>query len=139
MNVFKLIRVSVLSLVALTGLAACGRGSGGREASDKQPSPDQDEEARMGQEVFNELKAEGEIIESSPLYDHLNPLPCAITTPAKPRSNHAVTLRGPACAPLRATTRGDSYGCSRILRTRRLGRYHSFYRITPMTKIEFIR
>ena len=67
MNVFKLIRVSVLSLVALTGLASCGGGR--REASDKQPSPDQDEEAQMGQEVFNELKAKGEIIESSPRYD----------------------------------------------------------------------
>jgi hypothetical protein len=54
-------------------------------------------------------------------------------------SNHALTLRAPTCAPLRTTTRGDSYGCSRILRTRRLARYHSFYRITPMTNIEFIR
>ncbi len=30
---------------------------------------DQDVEVQMGQEVFNELKAKGEIVESSPLYD----------------------------------------------------------------------
>jgi peptidase M48-like protein len=195
----------------------------------------------MGQEVFNELRAKGEIIESSPLYEQLKPIADAITKAAQPRynhpfkfylvhetqpnafatpggnvyvvdsllyfvknteelagtlchevshtihhdtvtlmekqqqlekrevgaavllgplvrtcwpsfcsesfirwatretSNHALTLRAPTCAPLRTTTRGDSYGCSRILRTRRLARYHSFYRITPMTKIEFIR
>ena len=88
MNVFKLIRISVLSLVALTGLASCGGGMGGREASDKQPSPDQDEEAQMGQEVFNELKAKGEIIESSPLYEQLKPIADAITKAAQPRYNH---------------------------------------------------
>src|ERR1700730_17919574 len=33
----------------------------------------QDEEVQMGQEVFNELKAKGEIVESSPLYDQLRP------------------------------------------------------------------
>src|SRR5260370_41744838 len=88
MSVFTLIRVSVLSLVALTGLASCGGGSGGREASDEQPSPDQDEEAQMGQEVFNELKAKGEIIESSPLYEQLKPIADAITKAAQPRYNH---------------------------------------------------
>jgi hypothetical protein len=88
MNVFKLIRVSMLSLVALTVLASCGGGSGGREASDKQPSPDQDEEAQMGQEVFNELKAKGEIIESSPLYEQLKPIADAITKAVQPRYNH---------------------------------------------------
>src|SRR5260370_40744320 len=86
MNVFKLIRVSVLSLVALMGLASCG--GGGREASDKQPSPDQDEEAQMGQEVFKELKAKGKIIESSPLYEQLKPIADAITKAAQQRYNH---------------------------------------------------
>src|SRR5258707_3194345 len=88
MSVFTLIRVSVLCLVALTGLASCGGGSGGREASDEQPSPDQDEEAQMGQEVFNELKTKGEIIESSPLYEQLKPIADAITQAAQPRYNH---------------------------------------------------
>jgi predicted Zn-dependent protease len=48
----------------------------------------QDEELQMGQEVFNELKAKGEIIESSPLYDQLQPIADAITRVAQPRYNH---------------------------------------------------
>jgi len=47
-----------------------------------------DEEQQMGQEVFNELKAKGEIIESSPLYDQLKPIADAITQAAQPRYNH---------------------------------------------------
>ena len=49
---------------------------------------DQDEEVQLGQEVFNELKAKGEIIESSPLYDQLKPIADAITRSAQPRYNH---------------------------------------------------
>src|SRR5262245_39645821 len=48
----------------------------------------QDDELHMGQEVFNELKAKGEIIESSPLYDQLQPIADAITRIAQPRYNH---------------------------------------------------
>jgi beta-barrel assembly-enhancing protease len=48
----------------------------------------QDQEVQMGQEVFNELKAKGEIIESSPLYDQLNPIADAITRSAQPRYKH---------------------------------------------------
>ena len=48
----------------------------------------QDEELQMGQEVFNELKAKGEIIQSSPLYDTLNPIADAITRAAQPRYNY---------------------------------------------------
>src|SRR6516164_6009392 len=48
----------------------------------------QDDEVQMGQEVFNELKAKGEIIESSPLYDQLQPIADAITKAAQPRYNH---------------------------------------------------
>ncbi len=48
----------------------------------------QDEEVQLGQEVFNELKAKGEIIESSPLYDQLKPFADAITRAAQPRYNH---------------------------------------------------
>jgi len=51
-------------------------------------SQNQDEEVQMGQEVFNELKAKGEIIESSPLYDQLKPIADAITRSAQPRYNH---------------------------------------------------
>jgi predicted Zn-dependent protease len=58
-----------------------------------QPAQDQgtqnlDEEQQMGQEVFNELKAKGVIIESSPLYDQLKPIADAITQAAQPRYNH---------------------------------------------------
>src|ERR1700686_1306414 len=48
----------------------------------------QDEEVQMGQDVFNELKAKGEIVESSPLYDVLKPIADAITHAAQPRYNH---------------------------------------------------
>jgi predicted Zn-dependent protease len=48
----------------------------------------EDEEVQMGQEVFNELKAKGEIIESSPLYDQLKPIADAITQAAQPRYSH---------------------------------------------------
>jgi predicted Zn-dependent protease len=52
------------------------------------PNQDQDEEVQMGQEVFNELKAKGEIIESSPLYDVLQPIADSITRSAQPKYNH---------------------------------------------------
>jgi predicted Zn-dependent protease len=47
-----------------------------------------DEELEMGQEVFNELKAKAEIIESSPLYDRLAPVTEAITRAAQPKYDH---------------------------------------------------
>jgi beta-barrel assembly-enhancing protease len=49
---------------------------------------DQDPELQLGQEVFNDLKAKGEIIESSPLYDTLRPIADAITRAAQPQYNH---------------------------------------------------
>jgi predicted Zn-dependent protease len=48
----------------------------------------QDVELEMGQEVFNALKAQGEIVESSPLYNTLRPAAEAITRAAQPRYNH---------------------------------------------------
>jgi predicted Zn-dependent protease len=48
----------------------------------------QDDELQMGQGVFDELKAKGEIVESSPLYDQLRPIADAITRSAQPRYNH---------------------------------------------------
>ena len=47
-----------------------------------------DDELQMGQEVFNQLKAKGEIVESSPLYDQLKPIAESITRAAQPRYNH---------------------------------------------------
>ena len=50
--------------------------------------PSQDDELQMGQEVFNELRTKGEIIESSPLYDQLRPIADAIARVAQPQYNH---------------------------------------------------
>jgi beta-barrel assembly-enhancing protease len=47
-----------------------------------------DNEQQIGQEVFNELKAKGEIVASSPLYDTLTPMTAAIVRTAQPRYNH---------------------------------------------------
>jgi predicted Zn-dependent protease len=58
------------------------------QQGEDQQGLNQDEEVQMGQEVFNELKAKGEIIESSPLYDQLKPIADAITQAAQPRYNH---------------------------------------------------
>jgi predicted Zn-dependent protease len=70
--------IAVICLVAIT-IAACGPAARGQG---------QDDELQMGQEVFNELKAKGEIVESSPLYDQLQPIADAITRVAQPRYNH---------------------------------------------------
>ncbi len=48
----------------------------------------QDQELQMGQLVFNELKSEGNIIESSPLYGPIKPVTDAITRVAQPQYNH---------------------------------------------------
>jgi beta-barrel assembly-enhancing protease len=47
-----------------------------------------DQESEIGQSVFNELKARGEIIESSPLYDVLLPVIEPIMRTAQPRYDH---------------------------------------------------
>ena len=47
-----------------------------------------DDEQQIGQEVFNELKAKGEIVSSSPLYDQLTPIVTVIARTAQPRYNH---------------------------------------------------
>jgi len=84
MDAFKLFRVWILSGAALACLAPLGD-AGAPSVAERQ---NQDEELRMGQEVFNELKAKGEIVESSPLYDELKPVADAITRAAQPRYNH---------------------------------------------------
>src|SRR5262245_48566617 len=47
-----------------------------------------DDEQQIGQQVYAELKAKGEIIASSPLYDQLTPIAAAITRTAQPRYKH---------------------------------------------------
>ena len=85
MNAFELLRRTFLhSTVAALCLSAVAVAQTQSQGQNK----NQDDEVQMGQEVFNELKAKGEIIESSPLYDVLKPLADAITRSAQPRYNH---------------------------------------------------
>ena len=48
----------------------------------------EDPEVEIGQQVFEELKAKGEIVESSPLYDALLPVIDPILHTAQPRYDH---------------------------------------------------
>jgi predicted Zn-dependent protease len=47
-----------------------------------------DEETQVGQEVFEELKAKGEIVSASPLYESLRPVVAAVSRTAQPHYNH---------------------------------------------------
>jgi predicted Zn-dependent protease len=80
----KAILTTTAAALCLAGIANPIRSA----AQDKNQDKNQDQEVQMGQEVFNELKAKGEIIESSPLYDQLKPIADAITRSAQPRYNH---------------------------------------------------
>lgn len=80
----KTIRTLMLGAIAAPWLLAVTIAAG----QSKNQAQGQDEEVQLGQEVFNELKAKGEIIESSPLYDQLKPIADAITRAAQPRYNH---------------------------------------------------
>jgi beta-barrel assembly-enhancing protease len=51
-----------------------------------------DDEQQVGQEVFNELKAKGEIVSSSPLYDQLKPIIAPVVRTAQPMYNHPFTF-----------------------------------------------
>src|SRR5215471_12152504 len=73
---------AVLPAFLAIGCAVQAAGTPAEEA--KQP----DEELQLGQEAFKELKAKGEIIESSPLYDLLQPLADSISKAAQPHYNH---------------------------------------------------
>jgi beta-barrel assembly-enhancing protease len=52
------------------------------------PEPVTDQETELGQEVYNELLAKGEIIASSPLYESLKPIADAISRVAQSRYPH---------------------------------------------------
>jgi hypothetical protein len=73
MNALALLRKAVLCAIAA---ALCLAGARTLLAAQGQ---NQDEELEMGQEVFEELKGTGEIVESSPLYDQLRPIADGIT------------------------------------------------------------
>jgi len=80
MNAFELFRKGLLYTVAAALCLVVGSAAAQQQ--------NQDDEVQMGQELFNELKAKGEIVESSPLYDQLKPIADAITRAAQPRYNH---------------------------------------------------
>jgi len=87
MNMFELVRKALLySTLAVIGFT--GFGIATTPSAAQQRNQVQDQEVQLGQAVFNELKAKGEIIESSPLYDQLRPIADAITRAAQPRYNH---------------------------------------------------
>ena len=46
---------------------------------------DYSQEPQMGAQLFNNLKSQGEIVKSSPLYDTLNPIAAAITKVVQPQ------------------------------------------------------
>ena len=71
-------RLMVLPIAAIATVVAT------QAASPTQP----DDEQQVGQQVFDELKAKGQIIASSPLYDSLTPIADAVTRAAQPRYNH---------------------------------------------------
>src|SRR6516165_7352921 len=75
-------------LLAYAAAALCLLLPGSVAAQAAPGAQTEDEEVQMGQEVFNQLKAKGEIVESSPLYDQLKPIADAITQAAQPRYNH---------------------------------------------------
>ena len=52
------------------------------------PEPATDQETELGQEVYNELRDKGEIVESSPLYATLKPIANSISRVAQSRYPH---------------------------------------------------
>jgi beta-barrel assembly-enhancing protease len=85
MSLFGPLRKGLLYAIAV---ALCLAGAEGTRSALADQGTDQDEELEIGQEVFNELRAKGEIVESSPLYDQLRPIADAITRAAQPRYSH---------------------------------------------------
>jgi predicted Zn-dependent protease len=91
MNVLERFRktfVFVVAAASVAMVAAYLAGVGSTKAAGPAPAADQDVELQLGQQMFDELKAKGEIVESSPLYDQLRPISDAITRAAQPQYNH---------------------------------------------------
>jgi len=80
----KALRALILASAAL----ACPVKAQQAGTSAKAEGQPQDQELEIGQAGFDELKAKGEIIESSPLYDALLPVIEPIMRTAQPRYNH---------------------------------------------------
>jgi predicted Zn-dependent protease len=76
---------ALLSALLVPTLACAARTAGAQSPSAAQNQVD---ELKMGEEVFKDLKAKAEIIESSPLYDQLRPIADAITRVAQAKYDH---------------------------------------------------
>jgi predicted Zn-dependent protease len=85
MDAFELVR-KVLLHASAVALCFLGLESATIPSAAQASAPD--EELEMGQMVFEGLKAKGEIIQSSPLYDSLKPIAEGIARAAQPRYNH---------------------------------------------------
>jgi len=81
-------RLLLCSVAAAACLAPLGTFKAQSPSQSSNSAGNQDEEVQMGQEVYNDLKTKGEIVESSPLYDVLKPIADSITRAAQPRYNH---------------------------------------------------
>jgi predicted Zn-dependent protease len=77
---FSLSRFWIVPFV-LTLSVLCG-------AQEPMPAPGHRQETELGQEMYKELKAKGEIVESSPLYDTLKPIADSISRVAQSRYPH---------------------------------------------------
>src|SRR5499425_228759 len=73
---------------ALAAMAICLAATADAATSSKPATPPADEELQVGKETFEHLKAKGEIIESSPLYDVLLPVIQPIMKAAQPKYEH---------------------------------------------------
>jgi predicted Zn-dependent protease len=87
MSARQLIRKAILCGAA-AALCLAGVVGGRTTPAAQGTNQEQEDEVQMGQELFNELKAKGEIIETSPLYDVLRPIADSIARSAQPRYNH---------------------------------------------------
>ncbi|HME81016.1 MAG TPA: M48 family metalloprotease [Candidatus Eremiobacteraceae bacterium] len=73
------------SVLLVLALASCGAPAPAPEGSPSvAPASSGDEETQMGQQVWDQLKSQREIVKSSPLYDTLAPMAKAITRVVQP-------------------------------------------------------
>jgi beta-barrel assembly-enhancing protease len=72
----------------LAGAVACGVATARAATPTNTDEASRDPEVALGQEVFNELKAKVELVESSPLYDVLLPVIEPIVRTAQPQYEH---------------------------------------------------
>ncbi len=85
----KVARTKAMKAMVLAAALAVGAWPGSPLAGEPAPDAGQlDVELELGQEVFQQLKAKGEIVAISPLYELLDPITARITQAAQPRYEH---------------------------------------------------